>query len=284
MSIQLYESVCIKLCRELTHNYSTSFSLGIRLFEPKYREGIYSIYAFVRLADEIVDTFEASEREKLLSSFCTETVSAFRTGISANPVIHAFQMASRRYQIDEELITAFLESMRMDLYHASHGRQRYEDYIFGSAEAVGLMCLKVFTEGDDKLYCQLSGAARKLGSAFQKVNFLRDIKSDLEERGRIYLPDVHHENLMDNKAKMMLEEEIEQEFHEALKGILRLPVGVRLGVYSAYINYYFLLKKIRRMDIAELKRSRVRIPNYRKLLLLIRSYFEIRVLKRQVMM
>lgn len=279
MSIQLYESVSSDLSKMLTKAYSTSFSLGIRVFAKEFRKPIYAVYAFVRIADEIVDSFHGYNKKSLMEKFRRDTFEAIETGISTNPVLYAFQSAVNKYGIDRELIEAFLDSMEMDLTESSYERTLYDKYIYGSAEVVGLMCLKVFCNGREDYYRSLVHPARMLGSAFQKVNFLRDIKSDIDERGRIYLPNVHSQVSIDNFNKILLEEEVEEEFRQALSGIKRLPAGAKLGVYSAYLYYYMLFKKIRRLDVRELLKRRVRISNFYKLYLLFKSVVEVKLLK-----
>ncbi len=279
MTLQEYHSTCFKLSRKLTNEYSTSFSLGIKAFSPEFRDPIYGIYGYVRVADEIVDTFDGHDKKKLLHDFKIETYKAINDGISTNPILNSFQKVVKKYNITNELIDAFLYSMEMDLYESSYERNEYDNYIFGSAEVVGLMCLKVFCRGDENLYKELEYPAKMLGSAFQKVNFLRDIKSDLDERKRIYLPDVHDQSDITDMNKKVLEEEVEREFQEALKGIMKLPNGVKLGVYSAFRYYYGLFNKIRKLNVSELLSKRVRIPNYVKLGLLFKSIFEVKVLK-----
>jgi phytoene/squalene synthetase len=279
MTLDHYENTCAKLSKKLTIAYSTSFSLGIKVFATEYRDPIYSIYGWVRVADEIVDTFHQSDKEYLLKKFKEDTYEAIEHGISTNPIIHAFQNVVRKYNISANLIDAFLKSMEMDLDETSYERNDYDEYIYGSAEVVGLMCLKIFVDGNQEKYNELEYAAKMLGSAFQKVNFLRDIKSDLTDRSRIYLPDVHQEFSIDDDNKQKLESEIEKEFHEAYLGIKKLPIGVKLGVYSAYIYYFMLFKKIKRLDIKQLMSKRVRISNIYKLYLLLKCYFEVKVLK-----
>lgn len=277
--IQLYHKVSFELSKKLTKSYSTSFSLGIRAFSEEFRNPIYAIYGYVRAADEIVDSFHGYDKSALMKEFKEETYRAIERGISTNPIIHSFQVVVNKYNIDKNLIEAFLTSMEMDLDKSSYQRSTYDHYIYGSAEVVGLMCLKVFVNGNDEKYNELLHPAKMLGSAFQKVNFLRDIKSDIDERGRIYLPDVHSNEGIDNSNKKRLEEEVEKEFSEALEGIQKLPHGVKLGVYSAYLYYYVLFKKIKSLDVKELLTKRVRISNATKLILLLKSIFEVRVLK-----
>ena len=279
MTLQHYTNTSYKLSKKLTTAYSTSFSLGIKVFKPEYRDPIFAIYGFVRVADEIVDTFHSHDKEYLLGKFTDDTWEAINTGISTNPVLQSFQEVVNEYNIDRNLITAFLESMEMDLTRSSYNRDNYDKYIYGSAEVVGLMCLKVFLDGNEKKYKELEHSARMLGAAFQKVNFLRDIQSDLNDRGRIYLPGVHHLDFIDNNNKAQLEQEVENEFKEAFKGIIKLPISVKLGVYSAYLYYLMLFKKIKRLDVEQLKSSRVRISNWYKLYLLLKSYLEVKVLK-----
>jgi len=279
MTLEHYTKTSYKLSKKLTVAYSTSFSWGIRVFKPEYRDPVFAIYGFVRIADEIVDTFHSHDKEQLLEKFTDDTWEAINSGISTNPVLQAFQKVVNEYNIDRNLITAFLESMEMDITRSSYNRENYDKYIYGSAEVVGLMCLKVFLDGNEKRYKELEHSARMLGAAFQKVNFLRDIQSDLNDRGRIYLPGVHHFDFIDNNNKAQLEKEVENEFKEAFKGIVKLPISVKLGVYSAYLYYLMLFNKIKRLDVEQLKSSRVRISNWYKLYLLLKSYLEVKVLK-----
>jgi phytoene/squalene synthetase len=279
MTLEQYTKTSYKLSKKLTVSYSTSFSWGIKVFKPEYRDPIFAIYGFVRVADEIVDTFHSFDKENLLQKFSDDTWEAIETGISTNPVLHAFQQVVREYNIDHKLITAFLKSMEMDLSNSSYNRDSYDEYIYGSAEVVGLMCLKVFLDGDKERYNELEHPARMLGAAFQKVNFLRDIQSDLNDRGRIYLPGVHNLNFIDDTNKALLEKEVENEFKEAFRGIIKLPIKVKLGVYSAYLYYLMLFRKIKKMDMDKLMNERVRISNMYKLYLLLKSYFEVKLLK-----
>ncbi len=279
MILQQYHNTCYKLSKRLTISYSTSFSWGIKAFAPEYRDPIYAIYGYVRVADEIVDTFHEFDKKKLLDKFRQDTHEAIESGISTNPIIHAFQKVVKEYNIDTKLVDAFLDSMEMDLHESSYQRENYDTYIYGSAEVVGLMCLYVFVHGDVEKYKKLEHSARMLGSAFQKVNFLRDIKSDLAERGRIYLPDVNAEIMINNENKKKLEKEIDEEFHQAFLGIKKLPIGVKLGVYSAYLYYIMLFKKIKSLDVNQLLSRRVRISNIYKFYLLCKSVIEVKVLK-----
>jgi phytoene/squalene synthetase len=279
MTLEQYSKTSYKLSKKLTVAYSTSFSWGIKVFKPEYRDPIFAIYGFVRVADEIVDTFHDFDKKELLEKFEGDTWNAIENKISTNPVLHAFQETVNKYNIDHKLISAFLKSMEMDLSNESYDREVYDEYIYGSAEVVGLMCLKVFLDGNSEKYNELEHQARMLGAAFQKVNFLRDIQSDLNDRGRIYLPGVHHFDFINNANKTELEEEVELEFKEAFKGIIKLPIAVKLGVYSAYLYYLMLFKKIKRLDVEQLKSKRVRISNWHKFYLLLKSYLEVKVLK-----
>jgi len=279
MNLQQYKDTSFRITKRITVSYSTSFSWGIKAFAPEYRDPIFAIYSFVRIADEIVDTFHDFNKAELLNKFEDDTWDAIEKGISTNPVLQAFQETVRKYNIDHSLIKAFLKSMEMDLSNSSYDRNNYNDYIYGSAEVVGLMCLKVFVDGKEDKYNELEYSARMLGAAFQKVNFLRDIQSDINERGRIYLPGVHHHDFIDNANKSSLESEVENEFREAFKGILRLPIKVKLGVYSAYLYYLMLFRKIKKMDVEQLRSNRVRISNWFKFYLLLKSYWEVKLLR-----
>jgi phytoene/squalene synthetase len=278
--IELYNSVSNQISKKITNVYSTSFSWGIRAFEPSYQTAIYAIYGFVRIADEIVDSFNMFDKKKLLEKFKNDTMEAINDGISVNPVLHAFQRVVHKYEIPVILVTDFLASMEMDLYETSHERAGYDKYIYGSAEVVGLMCLHVFCYSCPEKYEKLVHPARKLGAAFQKVNFLRDIDSDLYERGRIYLPGVHTMADIDDVSKVRLEREIAYDFREALDGIRQLPAGVKLGVYSAYLYYYYLYRKIQKMNLKKLMQKRVSVSALSKLSAFLRSYVEIKILMR----
>jgi phytoene/squalene synthetase len=277
--MDLYNKTSFAISKLVTKSYSTSFSLGISAFSPQYRDAIYGIYGFVRIADEIVDTFNKFDQKQLMENFRKETEVALKTGISTNPILQAFVHTVKEYKIDYHYIDAFLKSMEMDLTNSYYEPQQYNEYIYGSAEVVGLMCLQIFAGNDDKLFNSLVAPARSLGSAFQKVNFLRDIKSDMEERERIYLPGVNHAIKIDDMHKKDLEKEIELEFKNALEGIKKLPVGVKLGVYSAYLYYQGLFKKIKKLKVKELMKRHVRVSNTTKLALLVRGLLEIKVFK-----
>jgi len=277
--MELYHKTAYSISKIITNYYSTSFSLGIKAFSPEYRDPIYGIYAYVRFADEIVDTFHEYNKRELLSRFREDTYRAVKDGVSMNPVLHAFQKVVNQYGIEEKYITAFLDSMEMDLENSYYEKDHYNEYIYGSAEVVGLMCLKVFVDGDQKKFEELLEPAKALGSAFQKVNFLRDIKSDIEERGRIYLPGVNASERIDDLNKVKLEKEIKAEFALALEGIRKLPAGVRMGVYTAYLYYVKLFDKICSAGVSTLLKKRVRVSNLRKLLLFGKSVMEVKVLK-----
>lgn len=268
--INLYNSVCHQCSEVVTKNYSTSFSLGIRMFSKEFRKPIYSIYGFVRFADEIVDTFYNCDQEQVLNRFREDTFKAIDEKFSINPVLHAFQDVVNEYNIDHKLISAFLDSMEMDLHLTEHTCESYKEYIYGSAEVVGLMCLKVFLKDNPDDYERLIPNASALGSAFQKVNFLRDIKSDFQDRKRVYFPNVDFENF--NKCeKEQIENDIQREFDFAYKGIIQLPRGVRFGVYTAYIYYVNLFNKIKNAPKETILSQRVRISNPQKLYLLTKS-------------
>ncbi|PWD98191.1 phytoene/squalene synthase family protein [Marinilabilia rubra] len=266
-TIDLYNMNALACSKSTTKRYSTSFSLGIKLLAPEVREAVYAIYGFVRFADEIVDTFHNHNKAELLQRFRKETYMAIDEGISTNPILHSFQMAVNKYSIDNELIEAFFESMAMDLDYKKYDRQNFISYIYGSAEVVGLMCLRVFYKNDPDGYEALKHPARKLGEAFQKVNFLRDVQSDLEERGRTYFPGVDLFNFS-LVQKEKIEKEIEQDFKEAYKGIVKLKKEARLGVYIAYIYYLKLFRKIKETPPKTIMHRRIRVSNWVKMGLL----------------
>jgi phytoene/squalene synthetase len=269
MKLTLYDTIALRCSRVVTTGYSTSFSLGIRTLAERHRPAIYAIYGFVRLADEIVDTFFGHRQREMLDRFRLETREAISEGISSNPVLHSFQWAVNTYNIDREFIDAFLYSMEMDLDQKNHDSQSYSRYIYGSAEAVGLMCLRVFCHDDPLRFDTLREPARRLGSAFQKVNFLRDIKSDYQERGRVYFPEIEF-NSFTEAEKKQIEEDIAEDFRASLGGIRRLDRGSRRGVYLAYSYYMALFGKIRKTKPDAVQGRRFRISDRRKLLLLFR--------------
>jgi phytoene synthase len=271
--MDLYRKNNLDCSRITTRNYSTSFSLGVRVLSPKYREGIYSIYGFVRYADEIVDTFFDQDQRTIFEEFRQETYKAIERGFSINPIIDSFQMAVRKYKIDRELIEAFLLSMEMDLSHEVYSPEMLKKYIYGSAEVVGLMCLRVFYCNEPDKYDKLVTPARKLGEAFQKVNFLRDARDDFSEKGRIYFKDIDFEHFTE-ETKRQLEAEIEKDFQESMEGIRQLKKQVRLGVYLAYSYYLNLLREIKKARPEEILKKRYRVSNRRKSYLLVNAYLK----------
>ncbi len=271
--MDLYNETCHRISRLLTNRYSTSFSFGIKVFPRQTQEAIYDLYGFVRVADEIVDTFHNYDKKNLLKKFEQDTFDAIRAGVSTNPVLEAFQHVVRKYNIKRDYIEAFLTSMEMDLTYQTHSQESYKNYVYGSAEVIGLMCLTIFCDGDDALFQKLKAPAQKFGSALQKTNFLRDIKSDLDDRGRIYLPGVTGRQGINQAAKKKIEAEIEEEFQEALAGIKRMPRAYVLAVYSVYLYYTALFKKIKKHPVSALLKRRIRIPDFQKFLLLIQGYF-----------
>ncbi len=264
---QLFEKTSADCSRIITQEYSTSFSLGIKTLHKKFHAPIYGIYAFVRLADEIVDTFHGFNKPELLAKFKLDTYEAIEQKISLNPVLQSFQKVVNEYEIPLDLIEAFFRSMEMDLTKTAYGKEGYEEYIYGSAEVVGLMCLKVFAEKNETLYVSLRLPAKALGAAFQKVNFLRDMKSDFDERGRIYFPGIDFDNFRE-ESKKQIEHEIEHDFKEALSGIQKLPFEAREGVMLAYKYYLTLFRKIKSAPASKLKEMRIRVPDTQKILVL----------------
>jgi phytoene synthase len=273
---KLYEKSAIDCSRKVTNNYSTSFSLGIKMISSDYRWAIYSIYGFVRLADEIVDTFEREDKAELLAQFKKDTYESIEIGISLNPILHAFQKAANEFKIGKDLIEPFFISMESDLDKQTYSRGQYDEYIYGSAEVVGLMCLKVFCDGNLDEYNSLVKPAKALGAAFQKVNFLRDMKSDVEERGRVYFPKLDINNF-NEEIKQEIIEEVKQDFELAYSGIKRLPLSCRFGVYTAYRYYLRLLDKIDRVNAKDVLEKRIRVANSEKVALLARSYVKFRL-------
>jgi phytoene/squalene synthetase len=268
--IQLFHDASENCSRVVTNQYSTSFASAIRLLHKDLRAPIFNIYGFVRFADEIVDSFHDFDKISLLQEFKHETFLAIERGISLNPILHSFQMTVNQYDIDHALIDAFFRSMEMDLEKKSYDRDEYGEYIYGSAEVVGLMCLKVFCDGKDEACRELRDAARALGAAFQKVNFLRDIKADNEGLSRMYFPGCDFRNFSD-ADKRNIEKEIETDFKAALEGVKRLPLKARFGVYVAYKYYLSLFRKIKSMEPAHVLMRRIRIPDYHKLLIILRA-------------
>lgn len=271
--MQQYNQVCFELSKTITRRYSTSFTIGIKTLHKQLRDPIYGIYGFVRLADEIVDTFHDFNKKSLLDNLRYETFKAFDNGISCNPVLQAFQLVVRKFNIDHDLVTDFLDSMEMDLNFKTYDEKNFNKYIYGSAEVVGLMCLHVFCNGDKEKYSVLKEPAQKLGSAFQKVNFLRDMNSDFKDRGRIYFPGVDFK-LFDCNTKSKIEAEIEKDFLEAYHGVIALPEESKFGVYVAYSYYLSLLNKIKHASPDKIMNNRITVPANEKLTLLMKSFLK----------
>ncbi len=269
MSIELYRNNNLACSKITTINYSTSFSMGIKAFHKSLRTPIYAIYGFVRYADEIVDTFFDHPQKELFDEFKQDTRKAIERRISCNPIIDSFQWAVNEYNIEQYMIDAFLNSMETDLYRKHHDLKSIDEYIFGSAEVVGLMCLKIFTGKDNAKYEALKEEAIHLGRAFQKVNFLRDIRSDFEGRGRIYFPGIDFQHITENDKNRIIQD-IEGSFHNALSGIKHLDNKSRQGVYLAYTYYLKLLQKIKRAPVHEIMKQRYRISNRYKVWLFIK--------------
>jgi phytoene/squalene synthetase len=270
---KLFDELSYKISKQTTKQYSTSFSLGILALSPKIRNSIYAIYGYVRLADEIVDSFHDFDRTTLLTRFREQTNQALEEKISLNPILQAFQETIHHYKIDVQLINQFLNSMEMDLQKIDYNSDLYKEYILGSAEVVGLMCLHIFVDGNKEMYERLKPTAMKLGSAFQKVNFLRDMKDDYQILGRTYFPNVDI-SYFDNVVKSQIEQEIYDEFKEALEGIKKLPNSSRFGVYLAYRYYISLFRKIKRTSANKIINQRIRISNGKKFSLMMSSYVQ----------
>ncbi|WP_027388778.1 phytoene/squalene synthase family protein [Chryseobacterium gregarium] len=270
---KLFDDLAYKVSKETTKQYSTSFSLGILALSSSIRNPVYAIYGYVRLADEIVDSFHEYDKERLLAKFKEDTFQALEDRISLNPIMHSFQETVHRFAIDKKLIIQFLKSMEMDLQKIDYNSDLYKEYILGSAEVVGLMCLQIFVNGDKEQFERLKPYAMILGSAFQKVNFLRDMKDDYHTLGRSYFPDLDF-SLFDNKVKSSIEKEIEKEFREALVGIKKLPASARFGVYLAYRYYISLFRKIKRKSANAILSERIRISNGAKISLMMSSYVQ----------
>jgi 15-cis-phytoene synthase len=270
---ELFDIVSFKASKSATQAYSTSFSAGIRLLHQRFQNAIYGVYGFVRFADEIVDTLHDYNKEELMRNFRRDTIEAIENRISLNPILNAFQLVYHAYDFDFELVDRFLISMEMDLQKKEYDRAGYEAYILGSAEVVGLMCLKVFTEKNKEQYDRLTPFAMRLGAAFQKINFLRDMKDDFNGLGRAYFPGLDF-NRFDDEMKSRIEQEIEEDFDEAYKGILMLPKDARLGVLIAYVYYRQLFAKIRTIPSHRIMEERIRIPNTSKYAMLMSCYIK----------
>jgi len=273
---KLFDEISFETSKAVTKKYSTSFSLGIRALHPHLRHSIYAIYGYVRLADEIVDSFHGYKQEELLNQFTEETQAALEHKISLNPIINSFQEVVHRYGIEKELIDQFLHSMRMDLGKIDYTSNLYKEYILGSAEVVGLMCLYIFVEGDKKMYNELKPYAMKLGSAFQKINFLRDLKDDYQVLGRTYFPDVDL-NFFNDQTKKSIEKDIKAEFDEALIGIHLLPISSRFGVYLAYKYYISLFRKIEATPANVILNQRIRVADAQKFSMLLGCYLNYKI-------
>jgi len=272
----LYDELTEACSKEVTLKYSTSFYKAVNLLSPIIQQDIHNIYGFVRFADEIVDTFHEHNQEELLKQFEKDFYAALKVGISLNPILNSFQKTILKYDIDISLVDAFMRSMKMDLYKTQYStKEEYKQYIYGSADVVGLMCLKVFVEGNDQLYESLKDSAMRLGSAFQKVNFLRDIKNDLDVLNRSYFPQVDLENL-DEKSKDGIIKEIQDDFHAAQIGITQLPLVAKLGVYTAYSYYFELLVKLKKTPSSRLLETRIRVNNFMKTYLFCKSYLKVK--------
>lgn len=273
----IFDKVSHECSQIVTKTYSTSFSTAVKMLAPSIRQDIYNIYGFVRFADEIVDSFHDFDKKELFTLFELELENAFKHKISLNPILNSFQHTVNRYQIPKELINAFMKSMKLDLskkeYKTTH---EYNEYIYGSADVVGLMCLKVFVNGDEKKYNELKNSAMRLGSAFQKVNFLRDLKADFEELNRTYFPNTNL-NQLDENSKLIIIKEIEDDFEAGFEGIRKLPIEAKFGVYTAYVYYKKLLSKLKKTPSMAIKNSRIRVPDYEKVGLLAKCYINYRL-------
>ena len=269
----IFDTVSSECSRAVTRSYSTSFSSAVKMLAPTIRQDIYNIYGFVRFADEIVDSFHDYNKIELFERFEKDLHLALTEKISLNPILNSFQHTVHKYDIELNLINAFMQSMRLDLYKSDYkSKEEYHEYIYGSADVVGLMCLKVFVKGDLEKYENLKDSAMKLGSAFQKVNFLRDLKADFEDLNRTYFPNTDLTKL-DEKSKNEIITEIEADFTEAYIGITNLPLEAKFGVYTAYVYYKKLLKKLKNTPSAEIKNTRIRVSDYQKFGLFAKCYF-----------
>jgi phytoene/squalene synthetase len=272
----IFDDVSFICSKQVTKSYSTSFSSAVRMLAPTIRQDIYNIYGFVRFADEIVDTFHDYDKEALFNQFSNNLELALSQKISLNPVLNAFQYTVQKYDIPRDLIDAFMKSMRLDLHKTVYEtHEDYKEYIYGSADVVGLMCLKVFVNGNQQQYDELKDSAMRLGSAFQKVNFLRDLKADFESLNRTYFPntDLNH---LDEASKMEIIKEIESDFQAGFEGIQKLPIEAKFGVYTAYVYYRKLLTKLKNTPSTAIKNTRIRVPDYEKVGLLAKCYFNYR--------
>lgn len=269
----LFDTVSFECSKNVTRAYSTSFSSAVKMLAPTIRQDIYNIYGFVRFADEIVDSFHDYNKEDLFDLFEKDLAAALENKISLNPILNSFQHTVHKFEIPGDLIAAFMKSMKMDLVKTKyHTDAEYKEYIYGSADVVGLMCLKVFVKGDDAKYQNLKEGAMRLGSAFQKVNFLRDLKADYEDLSRTYFPNTDLTKL-DEVSKQNIISEIEADFEASYQGIINLPIEAKFGVYTAYIYYKKLLSKLKKTPSAEIKNTRIRVSDYQKMQLFAKCYF-----------
>lgn len=268
----LFDKVSLNCSKIVTESYSTSFALATKMLAPSIRGDIYNIYGFVRFADEIVDTFHDYPKEKLFNRFEESLHEAIRDKISLNPILNSFQHTYHKYNVSPDLVSAFMKSMRMDLVKSTYAtEEEYREYIYGSADVIGLMCLKVFVQGNHQQFEELRTSAMALGSAFQKVNFLRDLKADHDDLNRSYFPNTNLLEL-DEEAKTRIVNEIQADFKLGYSGIIKLPNEAKFGVYTAYKYYSRLLKKLQMTPPLEIKNARIRVPNYEKFGLLAKSY------------
>ena len=273
----LFDKVSYDCSKNVTKTYSTSFSTAVKMLAPSIRQDIYNIYGFVRFADEIVDTFHDYNKEDLFALFEKDLENALANKISLNPILNSFQHTVTKYNIPVSMIDSFMKSMKLDLIKYNYSSvEEYNEYIYGSADVVGLMCLKVFVNGDDAKYNELEHAAMKLGSAFQKVNFLRDLKTDYEDLNRTYFPNTDLKKLDENSKKEIIAD-IEADFEEGYKGIVNLPIEAKFGVYTAFIYYKKLLTKLKNTPSTEIKNARIRVPDYQKISLLAKCYVNYRL-------
>jgi len=274
---KLFDQVSENCSKIVTESYSTSFTLATKMLDKSIRQDIYNIYGFVRFADEIVDSFHDFNKEELLNLFELDLKKSIKDKISLNPILNSFQKTLNKYDIDYELVNSFLKSMKSDLNKKQYlSSEEFDEYVYGSADVVGLMCLKVFVKGNQKQYDNLKPYAMSLGSAFQKVNFLRDLKADHDGLNRSYFPNLNIDKF-DEKSKTIILNEINKDFSHALKGILLLPSSARFGVYTAYKYYLKLLNKLKNTNPLKIKSTRIRVPNYQKINVLARSYVRYRL-------
>jgi len=269
----LFDTVSFECSKNVTKSYSTSFSSAVKMLAPTIRQDIYNVYGFVRFADEIVDSFHDYNKEELFDLFEKDLAAALQNKISLNPILNSFQHTVNKYQIPNDLIDAFMKSMKLDLVKTEYKtKEEYNEYIYGSADVVGLMCLKVFVNGNESKYEELKHSAMRLGSAFQKVNFLRDLKADFEDLSRTYFPNTDLTKL-DEASKNEIIREIEADFEAGYQGIVNLPLEAKFGVYTAYIYYKKLLSKLKKTPSTEIKNTRIRVPDYQKYGLFAKCYF-----------